>query len=320
MKSIAAGQAATAAVAGALVLVCSTTSAGAAGSKMKAACISAQKTGKEHQQAGHLREARDLLASCAKLACGSAINRDCTKSVAHLDAAIALVGPVVTDEAGQPVVDAQVKVDGASWAPRLDGRSLPLDPGLHEFSVIGVQGVVSTQKMMIVEGQRGPLPLSFHSPGHASSAEASLAGNAHDAPNPHPATEESAPATTEAPLVKPLSPPPRRTGSVLPYLVGSVGALGVGAGALLTYWGRTDNDALAQCSPHCLPSNVQHVQTMYIAADAAFGVGVVGLGVATYLLVREGSRPSAEPPPRSAYVFDIQPMRSGAAASVSGSF
>jgi hypothetical protein len=145
-------------------------------------------------------------------------------------------------------------------------------------------------------------------PGDAKSRPPAEEHGSTDAePAPAAATEET-----------PRDRPSKRGHSALPYAIGGVGVLALGAGALLTVWGRKDNDALAQCSPHCLQSNVDHVRTMYIAADVSFGAGVVGLGVATALFVVDHSE--AAPAPRSAWAFDVVPAPSGAVASFSGAF
>jgi len=109
--------------------------------------------------------------------------------------------------------------------------------------------------------------------------------------------------------------------SAFAYVLGGVGLLGVGAGALLTYWGKTDNDALAQCAPNCLSSSVDHVRTMYLAADVSFGVGAVLLGAATWMFAtsHSGERPIPAAAP-SAAILDLEPTRSGAIATVRGAF
>jgi hypothetical protein len=277
------------------------------------------------RQSGRLREARDLAASCAKTAaCGYAVQKDCARTVTELDEAIPRVAPVVTDDGGQPIVDLQVTLDGQSLGSGLDGRAITVDPGLHEFSFRNDHGVVIARKVLVVEGQRGPLPIAIHAVSAAtrSSSDATPAPVADDSKAKPPAEEHKSTEAESAPAAatEETSPDrPKRGHSALPYVIGGVGVLGLGAGALFTVWGRKDNDALSQCSPHCLQSNVDHVRTMYVAADISFGVGVVGLGVATALFIIDHSS-EATPPPRSAWAFDVVPGPSGAVASVSGAF
>jgi hypothetical protein len=102
-------------------------------------------------------------------------------------------------------------------------------------------------------------------------------------------------------------------------LLGGAGVLGVGSGALLTYWGKKDNDALAQCSPRCAQASVDHIPNLYVAADIAFGAGGVALAVASVLIATSGS--SAEKSVQRLGVrVDVHPTASGAMGSVGAAF
>jgi len=277
-----------------------------------------------HQQAGHLREARTLALQCARAACGT-LQRKCAASAEQLRTDIAWIAPVVTDEKGTPLVDVDVKLDQRPLTSRLDGRELAVDPGVHELSVTAKVGkwpgheVSATRKIMIVQGQRGPLTIALSSsddessapPAPSASAAAPSAPAASEASEtaspPEPAHADAAPVATE-----------HRGLSAWPFVIGGVGVLGLGAGALLTYWGKSDNDALSACSPSCAPSSVDHIRRLYLAADISFGVGGAALGVAALLFATSHSG-SHEAAPSTA-VFDVRPTRSGAVASFQGVF
>jgi hypothetical protein len=100
---------------------------------------------------------------------------------------------------------------------------------------------------------------------------------------------------------------------------------GAGAGALLIFWGRQDNNSLIANCPNggCAQSAVSHVNTMYVAGDVLLGAGLAAVGVSTVWLLF-GSRTSVEtslPPATEARLkFDVAPARSGAFATVSGAF
>jgi hypothetical protein len=292
----------------------------------QAACASTYEDAVAHQQAGHLREARTLALQCARAACGP-LQKKCAASAEQLRTDIAWIAPVVTDEKGTPLVDVQVKVDQQPLTTRLDGRELPIDPGLHELSVTAKVGrwpgheVTATRKIMIVQGQRGPLTIALSSSDDESSA----------APASSSSTPSVAPAPPAATAASPAASPPEAARvdaaplstehyglSAWPFVIGGVGVLGLGAGALLTYWGKTDNDALAACSPSCAPSSVDHIRRLYLAADISFGVGGAALGVAALLFAISHSG-SHEVAPSTA-VFDVRPTRSGAVASFQGVF
>jgi hypothetical protein len=75
-----------------------------------------------------------MLLTCAKATCGGLLKQQCTNLYMQLESDIPSVVPLVTDDAGAPRVDVQVTMDGEVLTSRLDGRSLRVDPGLHEFS------------------------------------------------------------------------------------------------------------------------------------------------------------------------------------------
>src|SRR3954468_7652424 len=64
-------------------------------------CASAWTNGQQLEQAGRLRQAKEVLLGCSKASCGATRAR-CSARLAHIDADIPSVVPLVTDEAGEP--------------------------------------------------------------------------------------------------------------------------------------------------------------------------------------------------------------------------
>jgi hypothetical protein len=259
-------------------------------------CSTTQKRAAELEDAGWLREAREMYRRCMVPACGS-MERTCGIAVIRLDGEIPSVTPVVSDIAGVPVTDVEVTMDGQPFAQTLDGRALAVDPGVHAF-VFRRGGVVfATRKVMIVQGQHGPLSVSYQ-PGWPPP------GRAESATEPEPAEPPKPRSTLE---------------TVLPYAALGLGVLGVGTGALFTYWGKTDNDQLAKCSPNCSAGAVAHVNNMYVAADVSFGVGVAALGAGAVLwFVQRANSPAT--PTSTGYLLDVHPSPNGAYAAIGRSF
>src|SRR4029077_20834235 len=80
----------------------------------RVACNSAYKeyrAAQADEQAGHLVTAKDLYQSCSRATCAGLVQK-CSAKYLALTADLPSVVPVVTDEAGEPHVDVQVKVDG----------------------------------------------------------------------------------------------------------------------------------------------------------------------------------------------------------------
>lgn len=109
----------------------------------------------------------------------------------------------------------------------------------------------------------------------------------------------------------------------LPWVLAGVGVASLGAGALLTTWGRRDNDQLALCSPGCNPNDVRHIRRLYLGADAAFGVGIAAIaaGYWLYALGHAGSAGEEQAAGETALRLELSPARGGGGlAAVSGRF
>jgi hypothetical protein len=240
-------------------------------------------------------------------------------------------------------------MDGEIFAPQLDGRALTVDPGMHEFTfnADGVQ--FATQRVMIVQGQRNRFITAVARTG--GKQRHPVVQQPVDKPSPTPAAAvvptkkaatkvalrqedekdkelpDAAPARATASLVDTPAEPisgdddaaGKKSGSVLPYVIGGLGVASLGAAGLLTYWGRKDNDALTQCSPTCDPGATQHIKRLYLGADVALGVGVAALAGATWLYVRSHAS-TEEKGSEQALHLDLAPTTSGGYASVSGRF
>jgi hypothetical protein len=300
----------------------------------KRACAIAYKSAPGRQQSSRLREAKDLYQACSKPACSALMRQECMAKYTQLEADIPSIVPLVTDATGALRADVQVTMDGEVLTSHLDGHALPVEPGTHEFSFNAGGGVIGTQRILIVEGQRNRrIAISLRA--EAGGQKRVLASSVTPRPietNLEPRTypDSAAPrnlvsnksqpqdAARDAPPST-VSPDRRKGRGPLPYAIGGAGLAALGTGALLTLWGKKDNDALTQCQPNCSQSSVDHIRSMYTVADISFGVGVAALGVATYLFVTSGAT-KEKPPTRAAYVFDVQPKPSGAFASVSGLF
>jgi hypothetical protein len=267
------------------------------------ACMVAYKSAQEKEQAGHLREARDLLASCARGVCGHALKQQCTSRFVALDSAdIPSILPAVTDETGAPRLDVQVRMDGELLASRLDGQALSVDPGMHEFSFTTEGGLSATEKVLIVQGQLDrPLTVSLRGTDKATEKGAATPGKDVPGETPPAPGEATAPSAVAPVLPEEKSSESRR--SALPYVIGGAALAAGETAALVVYLGKGDTSHLAAD----------------VAVGASIGVGAVALGVATWLFLSNHPR-EEKAPPRAAYKLDVHPTPSGAFASVSGAF
>src|SRR5206468_9769076 len=117
------------------------------------ACVAAYEQGQELEHAAKLREAREMLLGCAQAKCGAFLHRECGTRYNQLETEIPTVILLAKDEEGQSIVDVEVTLDGQLFSATLDGRSLPVDPGLHAFSFKAKHGTVAEQRMIIAQGE-----------------------------------------------------------------------------------------------------------------------------------------------------------------------
>jgi hypothetical protein len=229
-----------------------------------------------------------------------------------LEADIPSIVPVAVDDKGAPIVDVLVTVDGTELTSRLDGRASSVDPGLHAFSFSAPGKTSRTEEVAILQGQRNRVISVVLEDERGTDSSEAAAGNA---------TRELIP-TAEAPAPEvaqavPAPEAPHSGGrSKLPYILGGAGLAVLGAGAVMTYWGRQDNAALAGCKPACNPDSVDHIRKLYLGADIALGVGVAAIGVACWAFFAG----SSDEPPDPNIRIEMHPTPSGAAASFGGAF
>jgi hypothetical protein len=314
-------------------------------------CSAAYESARQFEGVGHLLQAKEQLLKCANSACSGWIRQQCSSRYIQLEEDTPTVVPLATDELGIVRVDVQVTVDGEPLTSHLDGRSLPIDPGLHEFSFTA-DGVATKTKVMIVQGarnrpvavtlseQKGVVASGSSDSVAAKQAPSIAAADKRSQPVEPPATSAKHSLLSEPPVAAtpvtatpvheagetdaatadvPRAPKPKSGPGAAPYIIGSVGLAGVGAFGLLTYWGRMDNQQLGQCAPYCSAASVDHIRKLYLAADVSLGVGIAGLGVATTWLLMNGGSAKKERAP-STLALDVAPTPSGGVATVSGSF
>lgn len=317
------------------------------------ACVTNYKSGLDQEKTGHLLEARELFIRCSKSACGSPLREECTMRFTQLGQDIPSVVPVVTTAAGKPVLDIEVQVDGQRLTSLLDGHSFIMNPGPHDFSFSKDGHIFASQSLMIVQGQRNRLiaaslqpPPSEETPRSRKTkrAEAQAAppiavqsdGESGDeskdkAETPPRTAVDLSPANPDkgtaakpegADLTAPGEPAAKRRIPTLSFVTAGVGVAALGAGALLTYWGRKDNTLLNACSPGCKLSSADHIHNLYLAADISFAAGVAALAGSYWAYAHSRSHDEAgeEVAVRTAPTILVTPTPSGAMGALSASF
>jgi hypothetical protein len=219
-------------------------------------CLTAPVEGQELQRAGKLLAARDKYTACGVPACPAEIVSDCLAWLRQVDDAMPGVVLAARDTKGDDLADVQVSIDGGAPAPT-GTRAVRLDPGSHSF-VFDHAGMRRTQQVVLREGEKN----------------------------------------REVFVVFEAEAPARAVAVSRPVPVAAWIAGGVGAAALATF-GAFGTIGVAQrssdhCdSPGCPADEKSSVDSKFLVADVALGVGLVALAAATWLYL---TRPTVEKP------------------------
>lgn len=185
----------------------------------KASCVAAHVKGQQSQRAGRLTEAREAFLVCSADGCPNAVRKDCVHWVEEVSNSIPTVVLGAKDRGGRDVFDVKVTVDGAPLVDKLDGKSVAVDPGAHNFRFESPGMPPVTQKVLVKEGDRArPVDVVFEG----------------GAPAPTPPTakvDPKGPGKDDKPGGATVTTDKKGPG-ILPWVVMGVGGIGVVGGAV----------------------------------------------------------------------------------------
>lgn len=260
-------------------------------------CSAVYDAGRDAEREGDLHTALELYQSCAVDSCADPARRSCEARALRLELDAPSVVPLANDADGEPLVDADVTMDGKLLTSHLDGLAIAVEPGLHEFVFSKNGDVFGQVRLVVAQGQRN--------------REIWMNVTAAEQPQRLPTVvlrRETSPAAPHATTVDRGGP------GATPYLLGGAALLAGGAYALMSTWARDDNEQLSRCAPNCSKGNVEHIRKLYLAADISLGVGIAAAvgSIATFLLSSSGSGSQDKS------AFSVQPQRTGALATFRG--
>ncbi len=220
------------------------------------ACVSAATEGQKLERAGKLRDARTSFLACVKPTCPQEVKVVCDRFLAEVETGLPTVILGARDAAGQDLTAVRVTVDGTPFVSALDGKAVELDPGPHVLHFERADGAPVELRVVIREAEKNRA-LGVVFPSEAQ---------------PTPGSESP---SREGPG---RAPPP-----VLAYVLAGVGVASLGGFAYLGIHGQSQYDS---CNPHaCSQSTVDSLSVQRDLAFVTLGVGVVALGVATWLFL-----------------------------------
>ena len=276
-----------AALRAALILGCVTCSI-AARADDKSDCIAASEKAQSLRDDRKLLDARAQFLVCARDACPAAIRKDCADQVGAVQQRTPSVVLHAKDRAGQDLVAVKVTADGKPVTEQLDGRSIPLDPGVHTFRFEAAGSEPVEQKIVLAEGEHDRA-VSARFGGGETAASAGLG------------------ARTE-----------KRGAPVGAFVLGGVGLVAMGVGA--AFWGiglgEKSSDETT-CKPSCTAAQVDSIREKLVIGDVVFfsGAAVLATGLVwTLVHYATGQKESAAP---ATARFDVAPTTYGRGAVAS---
>ncbi|WP_438021104.1 hypothetical protein WMF18_19420 [Sorangium sp. So ce315] len=296
----------------------------------KRACAAAYERAQGLRRDGRLLEAREALIACSQPACPPAAVADCGPWLAEVEQSLPSVVVAAKDADGRERLDVRVLVDGRLLTATLDGKALPVDPGLRTFRFEPATGQAVEERVLIREGEKNrAITATLGAP--AAGAPAARR------PLASPPLAAPAAAPLAAPAAAPLATPAEPSIPPLAWVAGGVGVAGLAvfavAGALSL---DAEADLRATCAPRCAAGDVRAIRIQHAVADIGLGVGVVALGTAAWLYLTRppaarspqavAARPPHPPAPRppragaGALWPALRPFIAGAAAGVEGAF
>lgn len=224
------------------------------------ACLQAPVEGQKLQREGKLLRARERFAACARQTCPAEIVQDCTRWTRQVEDALPSIVVAARDGAGRDVLDVRVAIDGEAPVPTT-ARALDLDPGAHKL-VFSRDGSAPVDKDVFVrEGEKN---------------REVVATFANLVPAPPP-PEPPPPVPFERPI------------PTAAWIVGGVGVLGVVSFTTFGILGVSERSS-HHCDVGCATSDKEAVDTKFRVADVSLAVGVIALGIATWIFL---ARPTA---------------------------
>ena len=260
------------------------------------ACVDAYGSAQEFRKNNDLLKARQALWTCAGAACPAIVQGDCTAWLSQVvDAIPSVVLEAKVDD--DNVFDVSVSMDGAPIVTQLDGKPVEINPGLHSF-VFERRGAAPLEKKVIIAAHaKSQVILAVWSSPPVVRTAASAAVQ-------HPSGEPASPAT------RPVPPAAFVLGGVAVAAFGTFVGLGLSADI-------TKHDLDTSCSPRCSSGNVSSLETRFIAADVALGVGAIAAASAVTVFFLRPERPAPLP---VVTAVGVAPTNGGAALQWSGSF
>jgi hypothetical protein len=209
----------------------------------------------------------------------------CDRLLNTVEASLPTVILGARDSAGNDLVAVRVRVDGGIVAEAMDGKAVPIDPGPHTLRFEREGGEAIEQTLVVREAEKNrSVVVTF-------------------------GLTKSRPAVPRA-AEDPLGPRPI---PVLVYVLGGVSVAALGAFVGLDVAGQSRYESCL--SQPCPQSTVSSLEVERGLAYGSLGLGVLSLGVATWLFLARPHEPRTAP-----LRLDVEGRRGGGVLCAVGTF
>jgi hypothetical protein len=236
-------------------------------------CTAAHASGQREAKAGHLKRASELFTTCGSDdSCPEAIRNECMELFSKLDNAIPTLTFSVSDAQGKDVTAVKVYAGEELIRDGLDGRPIPIDPGLYHFRFQLASGEVLNSDVVVREGEKNRVVAVSLKPESVAPV----------APEPSASEADAAPV---APEERSKAVP---TGA---WIAGGIGVAALGSFVTFAVLGRNQHESLADCSPSCdqnREDDYDDLKRNYLIADISLGAAVISFTVAAVLVATSG--------------------------------
>ena len=245
------------------------------------ACVEAADHGQELRDKGKLSEARQAFVTCAREECPAMVSKQCTTWLSEVDHEMPTVTIRARDAQNKDLVEVNVIVDEVLKTSSLDGRPMPIDPGVHKLRFMH-QGDADVEQQVVIRSAEKDRLIDVHFTGKG-------------APLPTQGTE-----TEPQPTGAPPAAEAKGGGFHFPVFAGVMLGVGIasfaGMGVLIGTAAADVNTMRSTCAGSCKQSDVDWANTRIILANVAMGVGIAGvsLSLLSVIIANVGGHPASK--------------------------
>lgn len=270
----------------------------------RAECVTASEKAQQARNAGKLSEARDQLVICGRAECPKLIQTDCTNWMSEVIAVLPTIIPAAKDRNGRDLIDVKVSLDGKVLTESMDGKPLPVDPGVHVFKFETKGATAVDEKIVVKQGEKNRI-VTVTFANEEPEAGAKKPGPVDVARDGDHREDDGA---------------RHRSLPIAAFVVGGIGLVALGTALYINLDANADARRLRdECAPKCNPADVDDVEQRRIIAGvtAAAGGALLIAGVVLFFVHNSGdSRGSRAHGP----TFAVAPITGGALGAAAVSF